>query len=212
MTAGRCWLKGSYKRHPEVWSKVSVYLLIARAISANPTQISHFFNQYKEWVDNWGLKYLPNNIWNVNECRMGDVPQPSTVVGVTGEWSFQTVIGEKPTNTTIVSYISTGGMTMLPLVIFKAARIKPEWHKAAPTGYMIWGSASGYINAQLFQEYGNLYALSLRRRYSPETGKCCYCLTCTSPIFSTLGLWNLWKVIMLRCVISHLIAHMFCSL
>ena len=137
MRAGRCWLRGFYKRHPEVRSKVSVNLSIARAISANPTQISHFFNKYKEWVDNWGLKYLPNNIWNVNECGVGDVPQPSTVVEVTGECSFQTVSGEKPTNTTIVSYISAGGMTMPPFVIFKAARIKPEWCEAAPTGYMI---------------------------------------------------------------------------
>ena len=157
MTAGRCWLRGFYKRHPEVRSKVSVNLLIARAISANPTQISHFFNQYKEWVDNWGLEYLPNNIWNINECEVADVPQPSTVVGVTGECSFQTMSGEKPTSTTIVSYISTGGMTMPPLVIFKAARIKPEWHKAAPTGYMIQGSASRYINAKLSQEYGEQF-------------------------------------------------------
>ena len=84
-------------------------------------------------------------------------PQPSTVVGVTRERSFQTVSGEKPTNTTVVSYISTGGMTMPPLVIFKAARIKPEWRKAAPTGYMIRGSASRYINAKLFQEYGEQF-------------------------------------------------------
>ena len=132
-------------------------LSIARAISANPTQIRHFFNQYKEWVDNWELEYLPNNIWNVDECGVGDVAQPSTVVGVTGEHSFQTVSGEKPTNTTIVSYISAGGMTIPPLVIFKAARIKPEWREAAPTGYMIRGSASGYINAKLFQEYGEQF-------------------------------------------------------
>ena len=136
---------------------MSVNLSIPRAISANPTQISHFFEQYKEWVNNWGLEYLPNNIWNINECGVGDVPQPSTVVGFTGELGFQTMSGEKPTNTTVVSYISAGGMTMPPLVIFKAARIKPEWHEAAPTGYRIQGSASGYINAKLFKEYGEQF-------------------------------------------------------
>ena len=40
MTAGRCWLRGFYKRHPEVRSKVPVNLSIAWAISANPPQIS----------------------------------------------------------------------------------------------------------------------------------------------------------------------------
>ena len=123
MTAGRFWLRGFYKRHPEVQSKVSVNLLIARAISANPTQISYFFNQYKEWVDNWELEYLPNkHMETLMKCGVDDVPQPSTVVGVTGECSFQTVSGEKPTNTTIVSYISAGGMTMPPLVIFKISQ------------------------------------------------------------------------------------------
>ena len=88
---------------------------------------------------------------------MGDVPQPTTVVEVTGECSFQTISGEKSTSTKIVSYISTGGMTMPPLVIFKAARIKPEWHEVVPTGYMIQFSASGYFNAKLFQEYGKQF-------------------------------------------------------
>ena len=125
--------------------------------------------------------------------------------------SFQIVSGEKPTNTTVVSYISTGGMTMSPLVIFKAARIKTEWCKAAPTGYMIPGSASGYINAKLFQEYGKQFVRFVTKKIL-ETGKCGYCLTCTSHISSTLGLWNLWEVIMLKFVVSHLIAHMFCSL
>ena len=121
MTAGRCWLRGFYKRHPEVRSKVSVNLSIARAISANPTQISHFFNQYKEWVDNWELEYLPNNIWNIDECGVGNVPQPSTVVGVTGECSFQTVSGEKPTKMScILMYSFESQSSPVQLITLKA--------------------------------------------------------------------------------------------
>ena len=40
------------------------------------------------------------------------------------------------------------------MVIFKAAKIKPEWREAAPSGYMVRASQSGYINSRLFQEYG----------------------------------------------------------
>ena len=74
--------------------------------------------------------------------------QATAVVSVTGERTFQTVSGEKPTNTTTVSYVSAGGLAMPPLVIFKAAEIKPEWRGAAPSGYMIQGLATGYIHKQ----------------------------------------------------------------
>ena len=135
--AGRYWLKGFYQRFPEVRKKMAVNLLIARAIRANPGQITKFFEEYKKWLDTWGLNYTPNRIWNVDECGIGNVPQPTPVVGITGEHTFQTVSGEKPQNSTIVSCVSAGGLAMPPLIIFKANKIKPEWWEAAPTGYMI---------------------------------------------------------------------------
>ena len=152
--AGRAWLRGFYKRNPEIRQKVSVNLSIARAIAANPTQIGKFFEEYTQWLEDWGIEYAPNRIWNVDECGIGDVPQMTSVVGVTGERAFQTVSGEKPQNTTIVSYVSAGGLAVPPMVIFKAANIKPEWREAAPSGYMVRASQSGYINGRLFQEYG----------------------------------------------------------
>ena len=152
--AGRCWLKGFYKRNPEIRKKTSINLSIGRAIAANPVQIGKFFKEYTQWLEDWGLNYAPNRIWNVDKCGVGDVPQTTSVVGVTGERAFQTVSGEKPQNTTIVSYISAGGLAVPPMVIFKAAKIKPEWREAAPSGYMIRASQTGYINGKLFQEYG----------------------------------------------------------
>ena len=110
---------------------MAVNLSIARAIGANPGQITKFFEEYKKWLDTWGLNYTPNRIWNVDECSIGDVPQPTAVVGITGERTFQTVSGEKPQNSTIVSCVSAGGLAMPPLIIFKANKIKPEWREAA---------------------------------------------------------------------------------
>ena len=92
--AGRYWLKGFFQRYPEVRKKMAVNLLIARAIGANPAQILKFFNEYRKWLDTWGLDYTPNRIWNVDECGVGDVPQPTAVVGITGERTFQTVSGK----------------------------------------------------------------------------------------------------------------------
>ena len=100
--AGRYWLKGFYQQFPEVRKKMAVNLSIVHAIGVNPAQIMKFFNEYKKWLDTWGLDYTPNRIWNINECSIGNVPQPTAVVGITDECTFQTVSGEKPQNTTIV--------------------------------------------------------------------------------------------------------------
>ena len=75
---------------------MAVNLLIACAIGANAAQIMKFFNEYRKWLDTWGLDYTPNRIWNVEECGIGDVPQTTAVVGITSECTFQTVSGEKP--------------------------------------------------------------------------------------------------------------------
>ena len=102
---------------------MAVNLLIACDITANPIQIAKFYNQ---WLEMWGSEYNPNHIWNTDKCSVWDVPQPTSVVGITSKRTFQTVSREKLLNTTIVSYVSAGGIAMPALVIFKAAKIKPE--------------------------------------------------------------------------------------
>ena len=91
----------------------------------------------------WKLEYSPNSIWNVDECGLGDVPKSQKVIGVTGERPFMTVADEK-----------AGGVAMRPMIIFKNATIKKEWREAAPSGYMLRASSSGYINSKIFFEYG----------------------------------------------------------
>ena len=65
--------------------------------------------EYKDWIEEWGIQYRPNLIWNTDECGVSDVPKSRAVVGVTGERTFQTVSKDKGENTTIVSYVSAGG-------------------------------------------------------------------------------------------------------
>ena len=50
-------------------------------------------------------------------------------------------------------------MDNIIFIIFKPTKIKPE---VTPTGYYIWGSKTGYINAKLFQEYGEHFVKFLR--------------------------------------------------
>ena len=61
------------------------------------------------------------------------------------------VSNDKGQNTTIVS-VSVLGVSNAPFIIFKAAKGRTEWREAAPSGYYLRKSESGYINTDLFHE------------------------------------------------------------
>ena len=162
--AGRTWLTGFLDRKPELKKKMAKNCSIFRVGCANPTQIAKFFNEYESWLQQWNIQYQPYAIWNVDESGLPDIPKKRMVIGVKGEPASQTVSGEQPENTTILTFVSAGGLAMPPMVIFKASRILPEYREAAPSGYVLRRNPTGYISAQLFAEYGELFAKFLKEK------------------------------------------------
>ena len=71
---------------------------------------------------------------------------------------------DKGKNTTIVSYVSAGGVAMPPFIIFKAAKVKAEWREAAPSGYYLRRSESGYKNVDLFYESAEKFVEFLKEK------------------------------------------------
>ena len=164
-TAGRKWLKFFFKCKSELRIKNSQNLSISHAISANPGSINKFFESLRKCMGDWKLEAEPNRIWNVDECGVRDVPKTQKVIGINGEQTFQTVAAEKVGNTTIVTYVSTGGMVTKPMVILKAAKVHTDWHDATPSGYFMRASASGYINGDLFLKYGEKFVSFLKEKH-----------------------------------------------
>ena len=160
--AGRKWLRGFLDRNPVLNKKVAFNLSLHRAQCANPAQVEKWFDLYESWVDKWDLKFKPFQIWNIDETGLADVPKERRVIGVTGEHTSQTVSGEQGELTTILTYASAGGTATKPMVIFKAAKVNPAWREAAPTGYMVRNSQSGYISSKLFAEYGHRFVEYLK--------------------------------------------------
>ena len=163
-TAGHKWLRGYLQRKPNLHRKNSQNISAARAIGANPVQIQKFFDLLLEWVRKWKLEFLPNNIWNIDKSGLQDVSRSQKVIGVKGECAFQTVYSDKGQTTTVVTYISAGGMVVPQMVFFKAARVKDQWWEVAPSGYMIKATESGYINADVFADYGKHFVTFLKER------------------------------------------------
>ena len=71
---------------------------------------------------------------------------------------------EKGTTTTVVTFVSAGVLHVLPMIIFKAGKVKNIWREAAPSGYTVQRSDSGYINAELFAEYGAKFVDFLKEK------------------------------------------------
>ena len=163
-TAGQKWLQGFLKRKPNLRRKNSQNISAAWAIGTNPVQIEKFFELLVQWVRKWKIEFLPNNIWNIDESGLQDVTKSQKVIGVKGERAFQTVSGEKGETSTVVTYISAGGMVVPPMVLFKAARVKDQWLEVTPSGYMIKATESGYINADVFADYGKHFVTFLKER------------------------------------------------
>ena len=103
-------------------------------------------------------------MWNVDETGISDVPKEQRVIGISGEHVFQTVAHEKGTTTTVVTFVSAGGLHVPPMIIFKAGKVKNIWREAAPSGYTVQRSDSGYINAELFAEYGAKFVDFLKEK------------------------------------------------
>ena len=103
------WLRGFLQRKPNLQRKNSQNISAAQAIGTSPVQIEKFFELLVQWVRKWKIEFQPNNIWNIDESGLQDVPKSQKVIGVKGERAFQTVSGEKGETSTVVTYISAGG-------------------------------------------------------------------------------------------------------
>ena len=114
--ACRYWLKGFLDRWPKLRKKNAKNLSIYCARCANPVVIARFFNDLKKWMRESKVEYKPFNIWNVDEIGVGDVPKERKVIGIKGIPASQTVADEKPTNSTVVTFASAGGLYMPPMV------------------------------------------------------------------------------------------------
>ena len=152
--AGPWWLKGFLQRWPLLRKKNAKNLSLHRAACANAFQVAKFFQIYKGLINKLQLTYKPFNIWNIDETGIPDILREQRVIGVTGESCSQTVSGEKPANTTLLAFVSAGGLSVPPMVIFKGSKVEAEARDAAPSGYMVRHSKTGYIRSKLFADYG----------------------------------------------------------
>ena len=169
--AGPWWLKGFLKLWPCLKKKNAKNLSLYYVACANSFQVAKFFRLYKKLLDDFSLVYKPFNIWNIDETGIPDIPKEQRVIGVKGEQCSQTVPAEKPANTTLLTFVSAGGMVMPPMLIFKGSKVDQDARDAAPSGWLMRHSKSGYVNSKLFAEMGEKLVAFIRDKKLDSNGK-----------------------------------------
>ena len=116
--AGRKWLKGFLKRHPEITLRTAKNLSIAHAMGANPTVISKWFSLLEEIKTKFRI-LSPCQIWSGDETGIQNVPKEVKVLGVKKIRTFQQVSGEQGETSTVLTFVNVAGQSVPPMIIHK---------------------------------------------------------------------------------------------
>ena len=91
----------------------------------------------------------------MDEHGSEDIPKVKRVVDIKKIKTLQVVCHEKARCTTMLTYINGEGFALPPMVIHRG-KYHDSWRIGAPPRVLVMGSKKGYINKQLFAEYGKM--------------------------------------------------------
>ena len=160
--AGYYWFSGFLSRHQGLVVKKAENLSIARAMSMNKTQISDWFTKYKNICTELGIADTPSHLWDVHETGCQNIHKADAVVAVVGKPTYNITALEKGETSTALVCINAVGSSPPPMIIHKGKLIGKQWKNGAKHGVVVRASENGYINKDLFTEFGRSFVEYLR--------------------------------------------------
>ncbi|XP_050301512.1 uncharacterized protein LOC126739756 [Anthonomus grandis grandis] len=151
--AGKDWLSGFRRRHPEISLRCSEATSAARARAFNKPVVTKFFNLLKEIYSK--NNYAPHRIFNVDETSISTVPgRNSRILARKGSKQVERVTSaERGVPTTAVVCVSAAGSFVPPMLIFSRKRMKAELTDKAPPGTIFACNESGWMRTEVFKQW-----------------------------------------------------------
>lgn len=159
--AGYYWLEGFMKRNKGLSLQKPESLSAARAAGMNPQTVENWFREYEKLLSDLDLTDRPSHLWNCDESGLQDNFQSLKVLCEIGKPCFEVTAGEKGETTTVLAGFNATGTFTPVMVIFKSKRVRMEWMSGCPELAIVRTSDNGWINAQLFLEWGQRFVASL---------------------------------------------------
>jgi len=153
-TAGYYWFQGFLNRHPDISVKKAENLSVARSMSMNKPQVCKWFESYEELLNRLSIRDLTRQIWNLDETGVQNIHKADEVVGIVGSPTYNITALEKGETSTVLAMINAFGDVLPPMVIHKGKNVGKGWKDGAPYGTLVRASMNGWINKELFLEFG----------------------------------------------------------
>lgn len=145
------------KRNPDLSIRKPEALSAARAAGLNPSVVGKWFQQYEDLLEELAIKDVPSHLWNCDESGLQDQFCSTRVVGEVGKPCVEVTAGEKGETTTVLAAFNAAGTFSQTMVIFKGKRLRCEWLYGCPENVAVRVSDNGWINRDLFQEWGQMF-------------------------------------------------------
>jgi hypothetical protein len=149
--AGKDWLKGFIKRN-HLSIRKAQGMSLNRATAFNKNEVGIFFKLLIELMDKY--KFLPRNIWNVDETEISSVQDPGKVVAEKGQQRVGSITsGERGKTVTAVCAVNATGIYVPPMLIYPRQRHSSALEADGPRGTVYRCSKNGWINEDLFVDW-----------------------------------------------------------
>ena len=161
--AGHYWFKAFMKRHCRLGLRKPEALSAARAACFNPVVVGQWFKTYEDIITDLGIQDVPSHLWNCDETGLQDHFVSSRVVSPVGSPCFEVTANEQGRTTTLLASLNAAGEYGPLMVIFKAKRLRSEWCYGAPTNTLVKATETGWINKEVFLDWGKQFIASLQK-------------------------------------------------
>ena len=165
---GYYWMKRFLKRHPAVSVKRPEGLSAARACGMNKPVILKWFSDFATLLSKLNIKEMPSHIWNLDESGFQDHFVPKKAAGEKGKPLYQVTSSERGETVTVLPVFNAMGEFGPLMIIFKGMRVQKEWLVGSPQNAVVRASKDGYINKEIFLEFGQTFTNFLKTKSDPR--------------------------------------------
>lgn len=151
--AGKEWVRGFRKRHPEITLRTPEPTSAARAMGFNRTAVKKFFDCLTDVYDKY--KFPPTRIFNCDETGLTTVAKnQGKIFAKRGRKQVGTLSSaERGQLVTVELCFSASGQYIPPLLIFPRQRMKAELMDGAPPGAISACHKSGWMQSEIFVQW-----------------------------------------------------------